>query len=391
MKAICRFDVTRRAAALVAIVVLWNSAGSACGATYRILDLGTLGGDVSQATGINNRGQVVGFALTASGLPHAFRTAPNEPINPATDDLGTFGGGISYAWDINASGQVVGEAQTAVGVGSRAFRTGPNQPINPATDDIAPSEVYGVAYGINDSGQVVGSAGHLSEAYGFRTGPNQPINPATDYMDAGAYGINNSGQVVGLAQTVSGEYHAFRTAPNEPFNPATDDLGTLGGDLSWAHCINDSGQVVGWSVTATGEVHAFRTAPNQPINPATDNLGPAAGEVFGINNRGQVVGSNVSHQQGWWWEPPDPRFFAWVYSGNGPMQYLNELIDPASGWVLYEPQDINDLGQIVGWGTHNGDHRAFLLTPIPEPASTLALSSILGMTMIGRMRRGTVM
>lgn len=248
MKATCRFDLARRAAALVALVVWWGAAGSAWSAAYRILDLGTLGGGMSYASGINDSGQVVGCAWTASGDLHAFRTAPNQPIDPATDDLGTFGGGVS------------------------------------------------LAFGINDSGQVVGQA--------------------------------------------------------------------------W----NEFGYQV------------FRTAPNQPINPATDDLGPAL-YVYGINNSGQVVGSNFSHDQGGWGEPPDPRLFAWVYSGNGPMQYLNELIDPASGWVLHEPRDINDLGQIVGWGLHNGNERAFLLTPIPEPASLVMLGGCLvGLSLLRRRR-----
>jgi probable HAF family extracellular repeat protein len=41
-------------------------------AQYSITDLGTLPGrDISVATAINNRGQVVGESVTASGEPHA--------------------------------------------------------------------------------------------------------------------------------------------------------------------------------------------------------------------------------------------------------------------------------------------------------------------------------
>jgi probable HAF family extracellular repeat protein len=79
---------------------------------YSITDLGTLpGGDLSLAYGINNRGQVVGFSYTASGLPRAFLWEDGEMT-----DLGTLPGGAdSSAWGINNRGQVVGASATASG------------------------------------------------------------------------------------------------------------------------------------------------------------------------------------------------------------------------------------------------------------------------------------
>src|SRR5438105_2062566 len=58
--------------------------------SYSVHDLGTLGGSTSAASGINDSGRVTGTADTAIGFLglHAFRTAANSPINPATDDLG---------------------------------------------------------------------------------------------------------------------------------------------------------------------------------------------------------------------------------------------------------------------------------------------------------------
>src|SRR6266480_3354904 len=78
---------------------------------YSVHDLGTLGANFNfnrQATGINNSGQVVGNSGS-----HAFRTAANSAINPATDDLGTLCinqvcSFPTYATGINSSGQVVG-------------------------------------------------------------------------------------------------------------------------------------------------------------------------------------------------------------------------------------------------------------------------------------------
>ena len=40
--------------------------------------------------------------------------------------------------------------------------------------------------------------------------------------------------------------------------------------------------------------------------------------------------------------------------------------------MLYAAMDINDAGQIVGSGYYGGVSHAFLLTPVPEPASATA-------------------
>src|SRR5262245_47336113 len=45
------------------------------------------------------------------------------------------------------------------------------------------------------------------------------------------------------------------------------------------------------------------------------------------------------------------------------MQDLNEMIPADTGWILSYAADINDAGNIVGWGLINGHTHAFLLTP----------------------------
>ena len=45
----------------------------------------------------------------------------------------------------------------------------------------------------------------------------------------------------------------------------------------------------------------------------------------------------------------------------GGLRDLNDLIPPNSGWVLKEARDINNSGDIVGYGSINGVNHAFLL------------------------------
>jgi probable HAF family extracellular repeat protein len=46
------------------------------------------------------------------------------------------------------------------------------------------------------------------------------------------------------------------------------------------------------------------------------------------------------------------------------MTDLNTLILSDSPWYLLEATSINDAGEIVGWGTINGNVHAFLATPV---------------------------
>ncbi len=66
------------------------------------------------------------------------------------------------------------------------------------------------------------------------------------------------------------------------------DLGTLGGNCSYANGINDKGQVVGKSYTSSGKSHAFLYTNGSMTDLGT--LGGKSSYANGINNKGQVVG-----------------------------------------------------------------------------------------------------
>jgi probable HAF family extracellular repeat protein len=238
-----------------------------------------------------------------------------------------------------------------------------------------PGGISSGAMGINDSGQVVGSAnapGYAQHAFLYTGGAMTDLGTLGG-IHSSAYGINNAGQVVGGAYRADGNSHAFLYTGG-----AMADLGTLGGSWSVARGINNGGQVVGCAYTA-GEVgHAFLYSGGV----MTDLGTPSGGEsyAYGINNGGQVVGYASGGGA------VNSYRLAFLYSG-GVMTDLNALISSDSGWTLIEATAINDLGQIVGYGRRQyspgmyGPDRAVLLTPVPEPTS-LALLALGGAALL---------
>ena len=101
-------------------------------------------------------------------------------------------------------------------------------------------------------------------------------------------GINNRGAVVGFSNTVEGLTRAFL------YNGGSlVDLGTLGGDESFAYRINDNGVIVGRAQDASGRFHAFVTTLSGGAIKLSSLDARADGDygaALGINSAGDVTG-----------------------------------------------------------------------------------------------------
>ncbi len=215
-----------------------------------VTELGTLGGGRSNAQAINNRGEAVGFSLTAAGHGHAFLWRSG-----VMTDLGTLGGDYSVATAINEGGQIVGYSTlTPMGYEHALIWTG---------------------------------------------GVMTDIGGAAGAVTSFALDINRQGQVLVYAPTdSSGAFGSFIWAEG-----VITDLGTLGGYGTIAIDINDHGQVVGSSAPNGGRDHAvlWQEGVLTDINPPS----AAASSATALNERGQVAGfyeQPTGIKRGFLWE-----------------------------------------------------------------------------------------
>jgi uncharacterized membrane protein len=166
-----------------------------------------------------------------------------------------------------------------------------------------------VGYHLNDRGQIVGVCDMKREGGRATWKSFLWEDGRTTFLDERfrPFRINNRGQIVGSRDT---------DRPNQPR------------------------ESVLWQ---TGSLRRLERPPGRPW-----------GHAFGLNEQGDVVGACSVEML------KNMRAMLWR---DGKPVDLNETIPVGSGWTLHEALDINDRGQIVGWGSLGGESHAFLLTP----------------------------
>ncbi len=349
------------AAALVAVPV----AATAGGYSFKLLSL-PAGAGGSAAADINNAGQVVGYA----GGPEFQRAVVWTAGTPTI--LAPIGVNPEpYAFDaassINEAGQIAGRSSNGMGAIHATLWTGQTpidlgilDPDDPPAD---PRSQFSAASALNNTGQIVGISTRYSPPDRYAAIWNGPGTPTR--LDGPGPGhpedINDAGLIVGAA--------------GEGFD---DDLAIVwsGGGYTnlgpgAARAVNNAGQIAGY--------RRF-PSPELPLLMATIwsdttviNLGP--GYVNDINEAGQVVGVSYGIHGA----------TAALWTGGSTAVDLNSLLDPTTQarWRLDDARAINDRGWIVGSAFSKSSHesRAYLLTPVPEPATWALLAA--GLAIVG--------
>lgn len=313
---------------------------------HRILDLGVVAGRqnsfVMSAQCLNEGGQVVGWSN--DGPQYAFENdtafvwSPREHLRPLT---GLPGAATTVAIALNDRGQAVGFSGEPFPLSKPVVwgRRGV-QALGVPTGFLG-----GMAYAINQRGEIAGaliSQQGGSKAVVWENGQPVflPLAGASPQVQGWCYGMNNRGHIVGMNDFKPALWVRGELAPPE----------TFGDTPGQANAINDRGQVVGFTYPGGGAPQAFVWDDGEMTSLTTDEAFTVA---LSINNRSQIVGvagaGNAGGDAALW--------------HRGQRILLADTLPPGSDWILLEADCINDRGQITGFGIHQGQTRAFLLTP----------------------------
>jgi probable HAF family extracellular repeat protein len=364
---------------------------------YSISDLGMVGAQPGQPFKVTDNRLIAGTVVTESGSAQAVVWSGG-----GMTDLGSAGLN-SIAFGINETGMVVGQAEIATTdpggedfCGSQAF----GLPATGATcvafaaqyGNMKPLRTLGganaAAITLNSAGQIVGTAESMTldpacpspQKYQFKPvlwqGEDvEELPTAGGDRNGIAYGINDNGDIVGA----SGSCVAFNPDTLLHMQPLhallwqagrVTDLGNLGGTGqvlgNFAHTVNNNDEVVGWSdVVGDQAGHAFRWTRLGGM----EDLGTLAGDGhslgIGLNDQGVITGISIA--------PDFSTLRAFVWSG-GAMTDLNQLIPATSALYLLSACSVNARGEITGFAVDSqGNLHGYLAVPVSAVEDDIVL------------------
>jgi probable HAF family extracellular repeat protein len=363
---------------------------------YTITDLGTLeGGTFSQPFFINRYGLVSGSSNLPDGNQHATLWLEKLKVDIGAPGLG---GPNSIAFGDNNGSNVVGEAETSTsdpngedfcGFGTHLiclpFFWQDGEMIQLSTL----GGNNGEATAINNRGKVAGFAENSTPDPGCPTPQVLHFEPAVwekgvihqlptsrGDPDGVAFMINDNGQVVGGSGTCAtfNTNFLYNLVPVHALlweKGKAIDLGNLGGKTGQAggniaYDINNQGQVVGNSdLPGDTTFHAFLWTRRTGMQDLGTLSGDVASVSISINDAASVVGASIDAKF-------NPQAFLWE---KGVMTDLNTLIAGHSPLYLLTGCSINSRGEITGLGlTSTGEVHTYLATPTHRDANSKSSS-----------------
>ncbi|WP_251359566.1 DUF3466 family protein [Kangiella sp. TOML190] len=377
--------------------------GFAMAAPYEIIDLGKVeGGTNSFAYGINNAGEVVGYGNGPlsedenGNLVREFNSHALFFLDSGVLDLLALEGGIaSVALSINDGGVIVGysdEVRTEttdegneieIRENFATIFNGSGITKIPGLDELTGAK----AFDINNSGIVVGNAFvdlddddttpnvnrgfvvNSSNGEGLVVLPSLREDP--DGGQTHPLSINDNGDIVGWTQydedSDSAGIRGFLTNVSDPAQ--LEELPNIGTLVTIASDINNNGVIVGY---ARRRSNSTRTVAFK-YDPATDNELKQLpyfdsdydnATANAINDNEQIVGQALVSV------PTAGLNTGFLYE-DGQLKDLNDLIPCDSGWRIDSATNINNNGEIIGYGLREDvidgetmfEVRAFKLEP----------------------------
>lgn len=242
------------------------------------------------ARDINNSGQVVGFNGTNVVIWDDGQTISTGIAQPS----GSPKSGQHFEAEISENGKVA--ATTIVNGKYRGSYWDGTSVVDIGTLDAYPgywpsSNLFCYAYGVNDSGQVVGCTTVSSfwqapkgHAFVWKSGTMMDLGTLGTDAYSSAYHINNKGQVVGWSSTRE-DGQASRAFLYES-GQMIDLNSCIDGNSDWhldsATCINESGQVVGYGTKKVGNYSYSAAFLLTPVVPEPSSLLALFGGLVGV-------------------------------------------------------------------------------------------------------------